>query len=142
MINGVHALVYAKEAGKTRRFFKDVMGWSNVDAGHGWLIFALPPAEIAAHPAGQGGEPGRCDLYFMCDDIEETVEQLKKKGVEITQPIANRGWGLVTAMAVPGLGEVGLYQPRHPIAYKRPAARKVGTRKARGAGRGTQKAKR
>jgi predicted enzyme related to lactoylglutathione lyase len=118
MVNGLHVLIYAQDAGRAREFFRDVLGWSSVDAGHGWLIFALPPAEIAAHPAGQGGgESGRCDLYFMCEDIHETVEELRAKDVQILRPVADRGWGLVTAIQIPGGGEVGLYQPKHPIAY-------------------------
>lgn len=121
MINGMHALVYAEEAGKVRRFFRDVLGWSHVDAGHGWLIFALPPTEIAAHPAGQDGENGRTDLYLMCDDIEETVAELAAKGVAILRPVSNRAYGLVTAIDVPGFGEMGLYEPKHPVAHKRAA---------------------
>lgn len=120
MINGIHALVYAKEAGKARKFFRDVMGWPRVDAGHGWLTFALPPAEIAAHPAGdEGGEGagGSCSQYLMCDDVEETVAELKARGVEVTRPISNQGWGMVTTIVVPGFGEMGLYQPKHPLAH-------------------------
>ncbi len=114
MINGVHALIYAKDAAKARAFFRDVLGFPSVDAGHGWLIFALPPAEIAAHPAEDGEE--HHEFYFMCDDVEKTVKELKTKGVEFTRPVADQGWGLVTAFKLPGGGEIGLYQPRHPVA--------------------------
>ena len=118
MVNGIHALVYVQDADKARAFFRDTLKWPSVDAGRGWLIFALPPAEIAAHPAESGAESGRCDLYLMCDDVEETVGELKAKGVEIVRPVADHGWGLVTAIRIPGGGEMGLYQPKHPIAYK------------------------
>jgi hypothetical protein len=85
-----------------------------VDAGGGWLIFALPPAELAAHPAEQGG---RHELYLMCDDIVATVEQLKAKEVEIAGPVSDEGFGLVTAIRLPGGGELGLYEPRHPTPH-------------------------
>ncbi len=120
MINGIHALVYVKDAERARAFFRDTLEWPSVDAGHGWLIFAMPPGEIAAHPTeggGGGGENGRCDLYFMCDDVQATVAQMKAKGVEVVRPVSDQGWGLVTAIRIPGGGEMGLYQPRHPIAH-------------------------
>jgi predicted enzyme related to lactoylglutathione lyase len=113
MINGVHALIYAEDAEKVRAFFRDVLGFASVDAGQGWLIFALPPAELGIHPAE--GE-SRYQLYLMCDDVEATVEELKGKGVQIAQPIRDEGWGLVTAIEMPGGGQLGLYQPRHPTA--------------------------
>ena len=111
MINGVHALIYSEQADKVRAFFRDVLEFRSVDAGHGWLIFALPPAELGIHP-GQGST----GLYLMCDDITRTVEQLKKKGVEFTRSIADEGFGLVTGIKLPGGGEIGLYQPKHPTA--------------------------
>ena len=94
-----------------RAFFRDVLGFASVDAGGGWLIFQLPPTELAAHPAE---ERGRHEMYLMCDDLEATVEELKKKGVEFTRPIAEERWGLVTAIKLPGGVELGLYEPRHP----------------------------
>ena len=84
-----------------------------MDAGAGWLIFALPPAELAAHP-GEG--PGRHELYLMCDDIETTVRDLEHKGVEFARPVSDEGFGLLTAIRMPGGGELGLYEPRHPTA--------------------------
>jgi predicted enzyme related to lactoylglutathione lyase len=114
MIHGVHALIYAKDAERTRAFFRDVLGWSSVDAGQGWLIFALPPAELGIHPAE--GEEERHELYLMCDDVRSTVDELKRKGVEFTQPIKDEGFGLLTSLRIPGGGEIGLYEPRHPVA--------------------------
>ena len=110
MITGAHTILYTEDAEATRAFLRDVLELTSVDAGGGWLIFALPPAEIAAHPADAGG---RHELYLMCDDIEATVAALKAKGVEFTRDIADVGWGLLTALRVPGGGELGLYEPRH-----------------------------
>ena len=111
MISGVHAVMFTTDAEALRAFLRDVLGFESVDAGGGWLIFALPPAELAAHPAGEGG---RHELYLMCDDIEATVEELKGKGVEFTRPVTDEGFGRMTAMSLPGGGELGLYEPRHP----------------------------
>jgi catechol 2,3-dioxygenase-like lactoylglutathione lyase family enzyme len=112
MITGVHAIVYAEDADATRAFLRDVLDLPSVDAGGGWLIFALPPAEIAAHPSETSG---RHELYLMCDDIESTVAELKAKGVEFVRDISDEGFGLMTALKVPGGGELGLYEPRHPL---------------------------
>ena len=116
MINGIHAIVYSKDAEKLRSFFKDVLELPSVDAGRGWLIFALPPAELAAHPSE---EEGHHELYLMCDDVHATVEELKSKGIELSVPIADRGWGLVTRLKLPSGDEIGLYQPKHPTALRR-----------------------
>jgi predicted enzyme related to lactoylglutathione lyase len=113
VINGVHAVLFSEDAESVRAFFRDVLGFSSVDAGGGWLIFALPPAELAAHPAMNGEKH---ELYFMCDDIEATVAELEGKGVQFTRPLKDQGFGLVTAMRVPGGGELALYQPKHPKA--------------------------
>ena len=110
MINGVHAIVYSREAEKIRAFFRDVLEWPFADAGHGWLIFALPPAELGIHPA----EANSHELYLMCDDVHATVDQLRAKGVRIAQPVADQGWGLVTRIELPDGSHMGLYQPRHP----------------------------
>jgi catechol 2,3-dioxygenase-like lactoylglutathione lyase family enzyme len=123
MITGTHAIIYAEDAERARAFFRDVLNLPNVDAHGGWLIFKLPPAELGIHPAGDGGDPstgapsGHHELYLMCDDVEATVAELTAKGVEFTAPIENQGFGLLTRLRVPGAGEVGLYQPRHPTAY-------------------------
>jgi predicted enzyme related to lactoylglutathione lyase len=111
MITGVHAIVFNGDAEATRAFFRDTLGLRYVDAGGGWLIFALPPAEIAAHPAN---EAPHLELYLMCDDIHEEARNLKAKGVELTRPISEENFGLVTAIALPGGSELGLYQPTHP----------------------------
>ena len=116
MVNAVHALMYTKDAEKLRAFFRDVLGLKSVDAGRGWLIFGLPPAEIAAHPAEDDSDHGRCELYLMCDDIQKTVAELKAKGVATTKPVSDQGWGMVTAIKLPDGNEMGLYQPRHPVA--------------------------
>jgi catechol 2,3-dioxygenase-like lactoylglutathione lyase family enzyme len=112
VITGVHAIVFSHDAEAARTFLRDTLGFASVDAGGGWLIFALPPAELAAHPTE--GESGRHELYLMCDDIHATVEELKAKGVEFTREVGDEGFGLMTAMKVPGGGELGLYEPRHP----------------------------
>jgi predicted enzyme related to lactoylglutathione lyase len=111
MITGIHAVIFNGEADATRAFFRDALGFPFVDAGGGWLIFALPPAEIAAHPTDE--EPHH-ELYLMCDDVHGEASELKAKGVELTQPITEESFGLVTALALPGGSELGLYQPTHP----------------------------
>jgi hypothetical protein len=112
MITGVHAVLFSEDAEAVRTFLRDILDLDSVDAGGGWLIFALPPAELAAHPSENSG---RHQLYLMCDDIEGTRKELASKGVEFTQPVSDEGWGLVTALSVPGGGELGLYEPRHPL---------------------------
>jgi predicted enzyme related to lactoylglutathione lyase len=114
VISGVHAIILTKDAEALRAFLRDVLGFSSVDAGGGWLIFALPPAELAAHPSD--GE-SRHELYLMCDDIEATTAELEAKGVEVTGPVTDQGFGLVTAIRLPGGGELGLYEPRHPTPH-------------------------
>jgi predicted enzyme related to lactoylglutathione lyase len=111
VITGAHAVMFTSDADGLRGFLRDVLGLQSVDAGGGWLIFALPPAELAAHPSD--GDTS-IELYLMCDDIETTVAELQRTGVEFTRPVSDEGWGLVTAMRVPGGGELGLYEPRHP----------------------------
>jgi hypothetical protein len=111
VISGVHAVIFSQDAESLRAFLRDVLEFPSVDAGGGWLIFALPPAELAAHPADADGHQ---ELYLMSDDVAATVRELQAKGVEFTRPISDEGWGLVTAMKLPGGGELGLYEPRHP----------------------------
>ena len=111
VISGVHALIFSKDAEGVRAFLRDVLGFASVDAGDGWLIFALPPAELAAHPTD---EEGRHELYFMCDDVHAAVEELESRGVEFARPISDERFGLVTAMKLPDGAEIGLYQPKHP----------------------------
>jgi catechol 2,3-dioxygenase-like lactoylglutathione lyase family enzyme len=111
MITGAHMIVFSRDAEADRAFFRDVLGFDSVDAGGGWLIFRLPPAELAVHPDETGG---RQALYLMCDDVHATVEQLKAAGVQIARDVTDEGFGLLTAIRLPGGGELGLYQPRHP----------------------------
>ncbi|QPP09459.1 extradiol dioxygenase [Streptomyces bathyalis] len=110
MINGGHVIIYSRDAEADRAFFRDVLEYRHVDAGGGWLIFKLPPAEIAVHPADG---PGAHEFYFMCDDVDATVAELTAKGVEFTQPVTDAGWGRLTRFRLPGGGEVGMYEPRH-----------------------------
>jgi catechol 2,3-dioxygenase-like lactoylglutathione lyase family enzyme len=112
MISGAHLVLYSADAEADRAFFRDVLGLHAVDAGHGWLIFALPPTEAAIHPAESSG---RHELYFMCRDIAASVAALAARGVECA-PVADRGWGLLTGFTLPGGGRLSLYQPRHPLA--------------------------
>jgi hypothetical protein len=108
-----------------------------VDAGGGWLIFALPPAQIAVHPATDGG---RAELYLMTDDVAATVTALQAEGIEIARPISDQGWGLLTAITLPGGVELGLYQPRHPLRPSRPELDppQVGPLQCRGRKQGVQ----
>jgi catechol 2,3-dioxygenase-like lactoylglutathione lyase family enzyme len=111
VIIGAHAIIFAHDPEAARAFFRDVFGFPSVDAGREWLIFELPPTEFAIHPSEADGQH---ELYLMCDDIEATVEELKQKGVEFTRPVSDQGWGLVTALAVPGAADLALYEPKHP----------------------------
>jgi catechol 2,3-dioxygenase-like lactoylglutathione lyase family enzyme len=113
MIIGAHAIVYTQDADADRAFFRDVLGFASVDAGGGWLIFKLPPGELAAHPTDGDA---KYELYLMCDDINATVEQLSEKGAVFTRGVSDERFGLLTAMRLPGGGEIGLYEPRHPTA--------------------------
>ena len=103
--------MFSPAAEKVRAFFADVLGLASVDAGGGWLIFALPPAELAVHPAD--GE-ARHELYLMCDDIHATLAELRDKGVEVARGVSDQGWGLLAAIRLPDGGELPIYQPRHP----------------------------
>ena len=116
MIFGAHVIIYSKDADADRAFLRETLGFRHVDAGHGWLIFALPPAEVAVHPAE---ENGRHELYFLCEDLEAEIKALAKKGVRCAE-VRNESWGSVTRFVLPGGGEVGLYEPRHPTAVGRP----------------------
>jgi catechol 2,3-dioxygenase-like lactoylglutathione lyase family enzyme len=115
MIFGAHVIVYSKDAAADRAFLRDVLGFAAVDAGHGWLIFALPPAEAAVHPAE---ENGAAELYFLCDDLKAEIAALGEKGV-ICSDVQEARWGSVTRIPLPGGGQVGLYQPKHPMALVR-----------------------
>jgi catechol 2,3-dioxygenase-like lactoylglutathione lyase family enzyme len=111
-IIGTHGLFYTSEPEALRAVLADVFGWHHVDAGDGWLIFRLPPAELGVHP---GDAPGHY-LSFMCDDLDATIEDLRAKGIEIRGEPADRGFGIVVEMVLPGGVVVNLYEPRHPVA--------------------------
>jgi len=114
MINGAHVIVYAQDAEADRAFIRDTLGFANVDAGGGWLIFKLPPAELAVHPTDGAATH---ELYLMCDDIEHTLADLAGKGVQVSRPISDEGWGLLAAIRLPSGSDLQLYEPRHPVAY-------------------------
>jgi len=114
VIAGVHALLYADDAEAAREFLRGVLGLDSVDAGGGWLIFALPPAELAVHPTqGNDRRSGEHQLWLMCRDIHRTAADLEARGVELASPITEERFGLITSVNVPGAGEIGLYQPMH-----------------------------
>jgi catechol 2,3-dioxygenase-like lactoylglutathione lyase family enzyme len=115
MINAAHVILYTRDADALRAFFRDVLELPHVDSGGGWLLFALPPAEVAMHPADD--EPSQ-ELYLMCDDIDATVARLKGRGVEFDGDITDEGWGRLTRIVLPDGGRLGLYQPHHPTAYR------------------------
>ena len=110
MITGVHAIIFTPDEEGVRAVLRDVLELPWVDAGGGWPIFALPPAELASHPDGLAHHK----LYLICDDVHATVAELKAKGVEFSEEITDEGWGLMTALKLPGGDELGLYQPTHP----------------------------
>lgn len=112
MIVGAHVILYSRDAEADRAFFRDVLGFPTVDAGHGWLIFALPPAEAAFHP-GEAAE--RHELYLMCDDLKAEMGRLEGKGARCSKAQKER-WGTITRVELPGGGSLGLYEPRHPTA--------------------------
>jgi len=122
MINGSHVIIYSRDAEKDRAFFRDVLGFKSVDAGHGWLIFALPAAEAAFHPddAPEAEDPNyrtnpRHELYLLCDDVKAEITRLSAKGVECSKLHEER-WGSLTRIQLPGGSKIGLYQPKHPTA--------------------------
>lgn len=111
-ITGMHALLYTSEPEQLRAVLRDVFGWKHVDAHDGWLIFALPPAEVGVHPADAPSH----ELSLMCDDLDATVAELRAKGVEFRGEPENQGFGVVTTMVLPGGVEMLLYEPRHATA--------------------------
>ena len=112
MITGSHVIIYSRDADADRAFFSDVLDYPHVDAGGGWLIFKLPAAEVAVHPTDG---PQSHELYLMCDNVAAAVEHLAAKGVTCSE-VTDQGWGLLTSIRLPGGGELGLYEPRHPRA--------------------------
>jgi predicted enzyme related to lactoylglutathione lyase len=122
MITAVHTLIYADDAEAARAFFRDVIGWSHVDAQGGWLIFKTGPSELGVHPTSDdhGGQTWSThqhhEVSLMCDDVEATVSELTAKGAEFTRDIEDEGYGLTTVLKIPGAGEMMLYEPKHPTA--------------------------
>ena len=116
MINGAHIIIYSTDAEADRAFFRDILGLRNVDIGHGWLIFKLPPAEAAFHPDEVND---RHELYLMCDDVKAEMAALSAKGVRCSA-VQEERWGSITTLGLPGGGKLGLYQPKHPTANQLP----------------------
>lgn len=116
MIFGAHLVVFSSDAEADRTFLADVLGLDSVDAGGGWLIFALPPAEAAVHPA----EAPAAELYLMCDDLEVEMRSLSERGAELSD-VEEARWGTIAKIRLPSGGEIGLYQPKHPTAIDRTA---------------------
>ena len=116
MITGVHAIVFSPQEDALRALFGDVLGFPSVQAGPGWPIFGLPPAELAVHPGGAH----RHELYLMCDDIHATLAELRARGVEAASEVADRGWGLAASLRLPDGAELGIYEPRHPSPARAP----------------------
>lgn len=112
MITGVHAIIHSKNAERLRAWFRDVLGFGSVDAGDGWMIFRLPPAELGIHPDESNGAH---ELYLMCDDIEKTVEDLRSKAVPVGD-VMELDWGKLTTITAPDGNTIGLYEPKHPTA--------------------------
>jgi hypothetical protein len=124
MINGAHFLLYSKDPEADRAFLRDVLDFRSVDAGGGWLIFALPPAELAVHPVDEDAPQPNADgvvvgaaLYLMCDDLSSTMKSLESRNVLYSE-VTEAPWGIVTTFRLPSGGEMGLYQPTHPTALE------------------------
>jgi predicted enzyme related to lactoylglutathione lyase len=124
LISGAHVMIFSRDAEADRTFFKNVLGLDSVDSGGGWLIFALPPAEVAIHPTQ---EKDHHELYLLCEDIEATAQELERRGVRLKRPFDEARWGRVTEITLPGGGQIGLYQPKHPLAHAKTEARSTAT---------------
>src|SRR5437867_12455075 len=109
MLTGAHSVIYSTNAAADRAFLRDVLALPNIDVGDGWLIFGLPPSEVAVHPSDRNDLH---ELYFMCSDITEFVSDMEARGVAC-DPVQGQGWGLLTHISLPGGGKIGVYQPRH-----------------------------
>jgi predicted enzyme related to lactoylglutathione lyase len=116
VLTGAHVIIYSNDAEADRKFFHDVFGFDSVDAGQGWLVFTLPPAEVAFHP----GDETRHELYLMCDDLDTTMAELKSKQVVFKGPIDEPRWGRLAHIELPGGGTLGIYQPKHPVPARSP----------------------
>jgi catechol 2,3-dioxygenase-like lactoylglutathione lyase family enzyme len=114
MFTGAHVILYSRDAEADRAFLRDTLGFPHVDAGDGWLIFKLPPAEVAVHPTDT--EPTH-ELYLMCDDVEQVLRDCAAKGVEIVAPVSDQGWGRLASIRLPSGAPLSIYEPRHPVAH-------------------------
>ena len=114
LINGAHVVVYSKDPDADRAFFRDVLQFPCVDAGHGWLIFAMPPLEAAFHDSEKNDQH---ELFLMCDDLEATLSDLKSKHVQVSD-VSEQRWGMLASLILPGGGKIGIYQPKHPSPLK------------------------
>jgi catechol 2,3-dioxygenase-like lactoylglutathione lyase family enzyme len=114
MINGAHIIIYSRDADADRAFIHDVLRFPGVDAGNGWLLFKLPPAEVAVHPTDDSPTH---EFYLMCDDLDAQLAELEEQGVQVTRPVSDLRWGRLTAIRLPSGAELPLYEPRHPVAY-------------------------
>jgi predicted enzyme related to lactoylglutathione lyase len=112
VINGAHAIVFSNDPESDRAFFREVLGLGSVDAGGGWLIFALPPSELAVHPA-EAGKPSQ-EIYLTCEDIDRTLRELEGRRITVEQPLYDEPWGRLAFIRLPGGGKLGIYEPRHP----------------------------
>ena len=125
MLSGAHSIIYSKNADADRAFLKDVLALPSVDVGGGWLIFGLPPSEVAVHPS-DGND--RHEFYLMCDDVKAFVGDMAKHGARCG-PIQDQGWGMLTQLTLPGGGTLGVYQPRHArpphVVVRRASRRKT-----------------
>ena len=135
MVTGAHVIISTSDAAADRAFFKDVLGFDSVDAGGGWLIFALPPAELAFHP----GTNGEHQLYLTCADLEATLRDLASKGVATKMPPTDQSWGRLASVVLPGGGELFIYQPSHPTPVMKPARKPSAQRRRAGGKTGSVK---
>jgi len=124
MINGAHVVIYSKDPEADRSFFRDVLQFPSVNAGHGWLIFAMPPLEVAFHVCEQhdsepheSGNHDKHELYFMCDDVAATLKDLTSKKVRVSE-VSEQRWGKLASLTLPGGGKIGIYEPKHPSPLK------------------------
>jgi catechol 2,3-dioxygenase-like lactoylglutathione lyase family enzyme len=127
MLTGAHVVIYSKNAEADRTFLKDVLGFPHVDAGHGWLIFALPAAEVAVHPDDNND---RHEMFFTCDDLKSLMAAWQKKGVHFGETSEER-WGTRTTLSLPGGGRLGLYQPKHPVTFTKSGRSRPATKSKR-----------
>ena len=114
MITGAHVILYSSDAEADRAFMRDLLGFAGVDVGGGWLIFKLPPAEVAVHPTDG---MGKHELYLMCDDIEKTLADLAARGVTVSHPVSDENWGRLASIRLPSGSDLSIYQPRHLTAH-------------------------